>query len=160
ATSMRRDQMLTQINFRCALAAVMLLPGAMAFCAPSSAARSPDGTKTDHVFAASLAKSSGGCEATQLACGSYKPCVTYRGCLDCCGAKVSQVLMVKDPCDCSCKPCMAEIPVCLPACCKKPCVNCKCGLLGRGIVTYSYDCGVCVTVVFRNCGDVVVVYRG
>jgi len=152
--------MLTQINFRCALAAVVLLPSTMGLCAENSAVRLLDGATRARIIAASLAKSPGGCEATQPACSSYKPCVTYRGCLDCCGPRVSQVLLVKDPCDCSCNPCAAEIPVCLPACCKTPCVNCKCGLLGRGIVTYSYDCGVCVTVVFRNCGDVVVVYRG
>ena len=152
--------MLTQINFCCVLAAAMLLSSAPAVRAENSAAGLLEGASRGHVIAASLAKSSGGCEETQPTCGSYKPCITYRGCLDCCGPKVNQVLLVKDPCDCSCNPCAAEIPVCLPACCKTPCVNCKSGLLGRGIVTYSYDCGVCVTVVFRNCGDVVVVYRG
>jgi hypothetical protein len=152
--------MLTQINFRCALAAAMLLPSTIAVRAESSAVRLLESAGRAHVITASVAKSLGGCEAVQPLCGSYKPCVTYRGCLDCYGPKIGQMLMVKDPCDCSCNPCAAEIPVCLPACCKTPCVSCKCGLLGRGIVTYSYDCGVCVTVVFRNCGDVVVVYRG
>lgn len=94
------------------------------------------------------------------ACKTYKPCVTYRGCWDCCGPTVSQTLKVKDPCVCCCNPCMAEIPVCLPACCKNPCVDCRCGLFGRGIVTYSYDCGCCVTIVFRGCGDVIVKYSG
>jgi hypothetical protein len=93
-------------------------------------------------------------------CKTYTPCITYRGCCDCCGPTVSQVLKVKDPCDCCCSPCVAEIPVCLPACCKKACVDCKCGLFGRGVVTYSYDCGCCVTIVFRNCGDVIVKYSG
>ncbi|HZZ27815.1 MAG TPA: hypothetical protein VFE46_07375 [Pirellulales bacterium] len=90
------------------------------------------------------------------ACTTYKPCITYRGCCDCCGPKVSQVLKVKDPGDCCCNS-LAEIPVCLPACCKNPCVSCKCGLLGRGVVTYSYDC-CCVTVIFTRCGDVIVRY--
>ena len=95
------------------------------------------------------------------ACRVYKPCVTYRGCCDCCGPTASQTLMVPDPCDdCCCTPSRAEIPVCLPACCKNPCVSCKCGLFGRGVVTYSYDCGCCVTIVFRNCGDVIVKYSG
>jgi hypothetical protein len=89
---------------------------------------------------------------------TYKPCVCYRGCCDCCGPKASQVLKVKDPCDCCCSCCLAEIPVCLPACCKDPKVCCSCGLFGRGIVTYSYDCGCCVTIIFRRCGDVVVKY--
>ncbi len=91
-------------------------------------------------------------------CKTYKPCIDYRGCWDRCGPKVSTVLKVKDPCDCCCNPCLAEIPVCLPACCKNPCVSCKCGLFGRSVVTYSYDCGCCITIVFRNCGDVIVKY--
>ena len=94
------------------------------------------------------------------ACKTYQPCVTYRGCCGCCGPKVSQVLKVKDPCDCCCCACVAEIPVCLPACCKDAKVCCGCGLFGRGVVTYSYDCGCCVTIVFRRCGDVIVKYSG
>lgn len=95
------------------------------------------------------------------ACRVYKPCVTYRGCCDCCGPTASQTLMVPDPCDdCCCTPSRAEIPVCIPACCKNPCISCKCGLFGRGVVTYSYDCGCCITIVFRNCGDVIVKYSG
>jgi hypothetical protein len=101
---------------------------------------------------------SGDCCKTTTApvCKTYKPCVSYCGCCDCCGPKASQVLSVKDPCDCCCS--LAEIPVCLPACCKNPCVSCRCGLFGRGVVTYSYDCGCCVTIIFRRCGDVVVKY--
>ena len=153
--------MLTQINLRCVVAAGALLCSTVVLHADNRLpTRLLDAASTTPVVRTSLARAADGCEVTQPGCGSYKPCITYRGCLDCCGPKVSQTLMVKDPCDCSCKPCAAEIPVCLPACCKHPCVSCKCGLLGRGIVTYSYDCGVCVTVVFRNCGDVVVVYRG
>ncbi len=113
----------------------------------------------------SLSTSSDCCETAQApapapTCKTYKPCVTYRGCWDCCGPKASHTLNVKDPCDCCCNPCYAEIPVCLPACCKNPCVSCKCGLFGRGIVTYSFDCGCCVTIVFRNCGEVIVKYSG
>src|SRR5262249_53097839 len=109
----------------------------------------------------SLSLKGDGCETTQApapACKTYKPCVDYRGCCDCCGPKASQTLLVKDPCDCCCTPCLAEIPVCLPACCKNPCIGCRCGLFGRGIVTYSYDCGCCVTIVFTRCGDVIVKY--
>jgi hypothetical protein len=104
-------------------------------------------------------KSSDCCTTAPAAeCKTYKPCVTYCGGFCTCGPKASQVLMVKDPCDCCCE--IAEIPVCLPACCTKPCVNSRCGLFGRGIVTYEYDCGACVTIVFRRCGDVVVKYSG
>jgi hypothetical protein len=92
-------------------------------------------------------------------CKTYQPCVTYRGCCDCCGPKVSQMLKVQDPCDCCCCPCVAEIPVCLPACCKDPKVCSACGLFGRGVVTYSYDCGCCVKIVFTRCGDVIVKYE-
>ena len=92
------------------------------------------------------------------ACKTYKPCVCYRGDFCCCGPRVSQTLLVKDSCDCCA--CVAEIPVCLPACCTgNPKVCCECGLFGRTIVTYSYDCGACVTIVFRRC-DVVVKYSG
>jgi hypothetical protein len=91
-------------------------------------------------------------------CKTYQPCVIYRGCCDCCGPKATQVLKVKDPSDCCCCS-VAEIPVCLPTACKDPKVCSTCGLLGRGIVTYSYDCGCCVTIIFRNCGDVIVKYE-
>ncbi|HTQ38331.1 MAG TPA: hypothetical protein VMJ32_04850 [Pirellulales bacterium] len=97
--------------------------------------------------------------APACGCKTYQPCITYRGCCDCCGPKVSQTLKVQDPCDCCCCPCVAEIPVCLPACCKDPKVCSECGLLGRGVVTYSYDCGCCVKIVFTRCGDVIVRYE-
>src|SRR5262249_20217911 len=50
----------------------------------------------------SLKLSSDCCETAAPApapapCKTYKPCVTYRGCWDCCGPKVSQTLKVKDP---------------------------------------------------------------
>ena len=45
------------------------------------------------------------------------------------------VLQVKDPC---CGRCPVEIPVCIPVCCTDaPKVRCRCGLLGRGYVTYE-----------------------
>ncbi|MCC7084320.1 MAG: hypothetical protein IT427_04855 [Pirellulales bacterium] len=107
-----------------------------------------------------LVKSTSCPPAAAPACNVYQPCVTYRhcGCCDLCSPMVKQVLMVDDPCDCCC---VAQISVCLPACCKAACVNSKCGLFGRrGVVTYSYDCGVCVTINFLRCGEVVVTYRG
>jgi hypothetical protein len=91
-------------------------------------------------------------------CTTYKPCVTYRhrGCSTC-GPKVSQVMLVKDPCCCTSQ---AEVPVCLPACCDEVCISSKCGLFGRGYVTYDYKCGVSVTFTFLRGGDVIVTYRG
>jgi hypothetical protein len=104
-------------------------------------------------------KSSDCCTTAPAECKTYKPCVSYCGGFCSCGPKVSQTLMVKDPCDCCCE--LAEIPVCLPACCTgKPCVSSRCGWFGRGIIVYEYDCGACVTIVFRRCGDVVVKYSG
>ena len=151
--------MLKLCNAGCGLAAVLLLLSSAAMAAARVPARLLDGSRATPTVETSLTTTSDCCPAAPVVeCKSYKPCVTYRGCLDCCGPKVSQVLLVKDPCDCCCS--IAEIPVCLPACCKEPCVSCKCGLLGRGIVTYSYDCGTCVTIVFRKCGDVIVKYSG
>jgi hypothetical protein len=91
------------------------------------------------------------------------PCVQYRHhgrpicCCDCnAPAQIKTVLIVKDPQDCCC--CVA-VPVCLPGCCTgEPCVTSRCGILGRGIVRYDYDCGVRVTITFRARGDLVVTY--
>lgn len=109
----------------------------------------------------SLVKKSTCPPAAQPECCVYEPCVTYKHCGRCCNScspMVKQVLLVNDPCDC-CS--VAKVPVCLPACCTKACISTKCGLFGRrGVVTYEYDCGVCVTFTFRKCGDVVVTYRG
>jgi hypothetical protein len=149
--SFEETPMLKLRNIATLLAAIGML---VAVCTKAQAE-----TKTP-VVQVSLAKTtSGDCAATAPAkeCKTYKPCVSYVGCCDCCGPKASQVLKVKDPCDCCCCE-LAEIPVCLPACCKNPCISCKCGLLGRGVVTYSYDC-CCVTIVFKRCGDVVVKYN-
>jgi hypothetical protein len=141
---------------------LIMVAGAATLHANSQPAQLPSGAQTVAVKNASLALNGDCCEtapAPAPECTTYKPCVTYRGCCDYCGPKASQVLKVKDPCDCCCNPCVAEIPVCLPACCKDPKVCSSCGLFGRGIVTYSYDCGCCVTIVFRNCGDVIVRYE-
>jgi hypothetical protein len=70
---------------------------------------------------------------------------------------VQVVLKVKDPCCCCC----LEVPVCLPACCQgEPCVRSHCGILGRGVVEYRWDCGVCVHIVIQKRGDVRVTYIG
>jgi hypothetical protein len=55
--------------------------------------------------------------------------------------------------------CFYEIPMCLPACCTgEPQVNSYCGLFGRGVVKYCYECGLEVEVKFRLRGDVEVEY--
>jgi hypothetical protein len=103
-----------------------------------------------------------GCAADVPVC-CYQPCIRYRyrGCDRCCGCDcpppVKVVLKVKDPCCC----CYVPVPVCVPACCKgEPCVQARCGLFGRGIVEYTWDCGTCVTVVIDRRGDVRVTVTG
>jgi hypothetical protein len=55
--------------------------------------------------------------------------------------------------------CFYEIPMCLPACCVgEPQVTSYCGLFGRGVVKYCYECGLEVEVKFRLRGDVEVEY--
>ena len=96
-----------------------------------------------------------GCDAAVPKC-CYKPCIKYfylgcrRVCCEC-GPPVKAVLKVKDPCCC----CYVNVPVCLPVCCKgKPCVTSRCGLLGRGIVNYSWECGFKIRVVTTASGDI------
>jgi hypothetical protein len=55
--------------------------------------------------------------------------------------------------------CFYEIPLCLPACCTgEPKMTSYCGLFGRGVVKYCYECGLEVEVKFRLRGDVEVEY--
>lgn len=55
--------------------------------------------------------------------------------------------------------CFYEIPLCLPACCTgEPQVRSYCGLFGRGVVVYYYECGLEIEVKFRLRGDVEVEY--
>jgi hypothetical protein len=148
--------MLKIFNLCCVLGAA--LAAASAANADNRVSNRPIGNSAITPVKTILLASSGDCTTIAPApCKSYSPCVIYRGCCDCCGPKASQVLLVKDPSDCCCC-CTAEIPVCLPACCTNPKVCYGSGLFGRGIVTYSYDCGCCVTIVFRRCGDVIVKY--
>ncbi|MBW3598223.1 MAG: hypothetical protein KY475_13250 [Planctomycetes bacterium] len=49
----------------------------------------------------------------------------------------------------------ATVKVCVPCCCEGPPKVCaRCGVLGRGIVTYEWCCGHRVTVVFTALGTV------
>jgi hypothetical protein len=101
--------------------------------------------------------------AGEIAPCCYQPCITYHylGCKKrCCGCEppVPVVLTVVDPCCC----CAIEVPVCLPARCVgcEPCVTSRCGVLGRGIVEYKWDCGFRVRIVINKGGDVRVTYIG
>ena len=44
-------------------------------------------------------------------------------------------------------------------CSDTPRVKCRCGLLGRGYVTYEWCCGFTIRVVFQLDGDIVVHYH-
>lgn len=115
--------------------------------------------------AAALADPSCGCESA-CECAPkccYNPCIEYRHVhrwkKACCGCgTMNMVLTVEDPCKCGCA---RDVPVCIPCCCTgEPCVKSRCGLLGRGVVTYEWCCGYKLTVAFKKCGDVVVTYFG
>jgi hypothetical protein len=55
--------------------------------------------------------------------------------------------------------CFYEIPLCLPACCSgEPKMTSYCGLMGRGVVVYCYECGLEIEVKFHLRGDVEVEY--
>ena len=67
------------------------------------------------------------------------------------------VVIVKDPCTCCC----VEVPVCVPCCCNEMCTtNCHCGLFGREITEYCWDCGFRMEIVATKHGDFVVHYYG
>jgi hypothetical protein len=72
------------------------------------------------------------------------------------GSPMMDVVMVtENPAD----GCFYEIPLCLPACCTgAPSVESRCGLFGRGVVEYCWECGLVVEVKFRLRGDVEVEY--
>ncbi len=64
-------------------------------------------------------------------------------------------MVTQNPADC----CFYEIPLCLPACCTgEPKMTSYCGLFGRGVVKYCYECGLEVEVKFRLRGDIEVEY--
>lgn len=66
-------------------------------------------------------------------------------------------LVTQDPAD----GCCYEIPLCIPACCTgSPAVSSGRGLLGRGVVEYTWSCGFQAKVKFRHIlGDVKVDYE-
>jgi hypothetical protein len=66
------------------------------------------------------------------------------------------VLMAKNPQT----GCVVCLPVCVPACCcDEPCIDSRCGIFHRGIVTYKYRCGFRIVAVFDKHGDVLVTYH-
>ena len=92
------------------------------------------------------------------------PCIDYRHRRPCrkvcceCAPPQKMTLCVKDPCCCDSS---VKVPVCIPSCCKgEPCVSGRCGVLGRGVVTYEWCCGYKLTVTFKKCGDLTVTYFG
>ena len=93
-----------------------------------------------------------------------KPCIDYRTHLSArrmlrCAPQVKVVMETQNPADC----CVYEIPLCIPCCCQDeaPCVTSDCGILGRGVVTYCWPCcGFEAKVVFKDCHEVKVHYRG
>ena len=92
------------------------------------------------------------------------PCIDYRYRRPCrkacceCAPPQKLTLCVKDPCCCVST---VKVPVCVPSCCKgEPCVSGRCGVLGRGVVTYEWCCGYKLTVTFKKCGDLTVTYFG
>lgn len=67
------------------------------------------------------------------------------------------VVLVQDPCTCCC----VEVPVCVPCCCNQICTtDCRCGLFGREITEYCWDCGFRMEIVATKHGDFVVHYYG
>ena len=91
------------------------------------------------------------------------PCIDYRTHHSAkkllrCNPQVKVVMVAQNPADC----CLYEVPLCIPCCCEgEPCVTSECGILGRGIVTYTWPCcGFEAKVVIKDCGDVTVHYRG
>jgi hypothetical protein len=69
-----------------------------------------------------------------------------------CAPPKTLVLNVKNPACCGDYAC---VRVCVPGCCEGvPHVCSRCGILGRGIVTYNWSCGHRVTVVFTAMGTV------
>lgn len=89
------------------------------------------------------------------------PCITYRSkgerrsCLDD-KPSVSLVVAVKNPQT----GCVVNVPICIPCCClDQPCVDSRCGLFHRGIVTYDYTCGFRIVFTFDRAGDLLVTYH-
>lgn len=131
------------------------------------AGRSDAGSKADEALIPASNPMAPACDAkcappVTKCCNA--PCIDYRYRRPCrkvcceCAPPQKLTLCVPDPCCCNSS---VKVPVCVPSCCKgKPCVSDRCGLLGRGVVTYQWCCGYKLTVTFKKCGDVTVTYFG
>ncbi len=96
----------------------------------------------------------------------YDPCIKYVArhkhhsvCCGCgCKPLTEVTLDVPDPATCDCS---VEVSVCVPACCEgDPCVTSRCGVLGRRIVWYEWDCGFKARVVFNKHNEITVTSFG
>jgi hypothetical protein len=87
-------------------------------------------------------------------CISYRSKGEHRSCLDD-KPGVSLNVVVKNPQT----GCCVNVPICVPCCClDQPCIDSRCGLFHRGIVTYDYDCGFRIVFTFDRAGDLLVTY--
>jgi hypothetical protein len=161
------EEMIAMTNRRLFLAAAAVL--ALGLTASTASARrlqdpppppqSPSDVAPPPAEAGPPVYASGCCDACQPCCD---PCIKYRHrrnrCFKCCSCETtSAVLRVKDCCCC----CYIDVPVCIPCCCEgKPCVSTRCGLFGRTIVEYSWDCGYRIEVTMTKRGDAIVTYFG
>lgn len=89
------------------------------------------------------------------------PCISYRShgerrsCLDD-KPGVSLIVAVKNPQT----GCCVNVPICVPCCClDQPCIDSRCGMFHRGIVTYDYECGFRIVFTFDRAGDLLVTYH-
>ncbi|UUO05674.1 hypothetical protein M4951_20145 [Blastopirellula sp. J2-11] len=112
------------------------------------------------VSGASAASADPSCCAPEPVECCAPPCISYRDhhklfarkCCSC-APPVKMVLVVEKPCT----SCAFEVPVCVPACCKRaPTVCSHPGIFGRTIVEYDWCCGFHIRMVFTRCGDLIV----
>ncbi len=88
-------------------------------------------------------------------CISYRSKGGHRSCLDD-KPGVSLNVLVKNPQT----GCCVIVPICVPCCClDQPCIDSRCGLFHRGIVTYDYECGFRIVFTFDRAGDLLVTYH-
>jgi hypothetical protein len=163
-----RGNLMTRYSAVASLALMIACTGLVFVAAPSNAdagllrARTAAAADTRIVTAGSqtVMGDPSCCEPVKPCCDR---CISYchhRACKKvCCGCEppMHTVLQVKDPCCC----CMVDVPVCLPSCCTGcPDVCGRCGIFGRGVVTYNWCCGYTIKIVFSRCGDITVHYFG
>ena len=133
-----------------------------AVCADEATAIEPTPVVTEEALPAPQPEVTVETTAAPAALNVYHPLVRYRAVGLFPGhlmrkPQKQMTLLVEDPCCCGH---YAEVPVCVPCCCEEAAKVCeRPGVLGRYWVDHQFDCGFCVSVLFRTRGDVVVVYR-